>query len=44
MFEEEYHGAQDDNMDEEHIGLEKADSADSTSTASIDGEENAKKV
>ncbi|KAL8842856.1 MAG: hypothetical protein Q9176_002492 [Flavoplaca citrina] len=43
MFEEEYHGAQDDDMDEEHIGLEKADSADSTSTASVDGEENAKK-
>ncbi|KAL8753189.1 MAG: hypothetical protein Q9199_005235 [Rusavskia elegans] len=44
MFEEEFHGAQDDDLNEEHIGLEKADSADSTSTASVDGEEQAKKA
>ncbi len=41
MFEEEFHGAQDD---EEHIGLEKAESADSTSSASVDEEEPAKKA
>lgn len=44
MFEEEFHGAQDDDLSEEHIGLEKAESADSTSTASVDGEEQAKKA
>ncbi|KAL8853193.1 MAG: hypothetical protein Q9221_001927 [Calogaya cf. arnoldii] len=44
MFEEEFHGAQDDDLNEEHIGLEKAESADSNSTASVDGEEQAKKA
>lgn len=43
VFEEEYHGAHDAE-EEEHHGLEKADTADSNSTASIDGEEHAKKV
>ncbi|KAL8647209.1 MAG: hypothetical protein Q9226_006529 [Calogaya cf. arnoldii] len=44
MFEEEFHGAQDDGLNEEHIGLEKAESADSNSTASVDEEEQAKKA
>lgn len=43
VFEEEYHGAQNIEEDE-HFALEKADTADSNSSVSIDGEEHAKKV
>ena len=43
VFEEEYHGAQN-YEDDEHTGLEKADTVDSNSSASIDEEEHAKKV
>ena len=48
VFEEEYHGAKDDAKLDEHLGLEKRDSADSISGGSIEGsieeEEHAKKV
>ncbi|KAI4168581.1 MAG: hypothetical protein LQ343_006313 [Gyalolechia ehrenbergii] len=44
MFEEDYHGPQDEDMEEEHMGLEKAESADSTSMASVEEEEHAKKA
>ena len=40
VFEEEFHGA----MREEPLGLEKAESGDSNSTASIEEEELTKKV
>lgn len=43
VFEEEYHGAQDVEEEDQH-GLEKADTVDSNSSASIDEEEHAKKV
>jgi hypothetical protein len=43
VFQEEYHGAQDVE-EEEHHGLEKADTVDSNSSASIDEEEHVKKV
>ncbi|KAL8857306.1 MAG: hypothetical protein Q9178_006072 [Gyalolechia marmorata] len=43
MFEEEFHGAKEDDLDEDHMGLEKSESTDSTSNASVDGEEPAKK-
>ena len=43
VFEEEYHGGQN-YEDDEHTGLEKADTVDSNSSASIDEEEHAKKV
>ncbi|KAL8944032.1 MAG: hypothetical protein Q9211_000738 [Gyalolechia sp. 1 TL-2023] len=44
MFEENYHGPQDEDMEEEHMGLEKAESADSTSMVSVEEEEHAKKA
>ena len=45
VFEEEYHGAKNDNVGvDEHLGLEKGDSADSISSGSIEEEEHAKKV
>lgn len=45
MFEEEYHGAKkDDTGSDEHLSLEKGDSADSISSGSIEEEEHAKKV
>ena len=44
VFEEEYHGAKDDAGVDEHLGLEKGDSADSISSGSIEEEEHAKKV
>lgn len=44
VFEEEYHGAKDDAGVDEHLGLEKGDSADSISGGSIEEEEHAKKV
>ncbi|KAL8941054.1 MAG: hypothetical protein Q9216_002462 [Gyalolechia sp. 2 TL-2023] len=44
MFEENYHGPQDEDMEEERMGLEKAESADSTSMASVEEEEHAKKA
>ncbi|KAL8818285.1 MAG: hypothetical protein Q9223_003040 [Gallowayella weberi] len=44
MFEEELHGAADSELDEDHVALEKAESADSNSTASVDEEERAKKT
>ena len=44
MFEEEYHGAPASTEDEENLGLEKEDSADSTSGGSIEEEEHAKKL
>lgn len=44
MFEEDFHGPQGEDLDGEHIGLEKADSADSTSTASVEDEEYVKKA
>ena len=43
VFEEEYHGAKDAGVNE-HLGLEKGDSADSISSDSIEEEEHAKKV
>ena len=43
VFEEEYHGAQH-GEDDEHPSLEKADTVDSNSSASIEEEENATKV
>ncbi|KAL8770263.1 MAG: hypothetical protein Q9209_003899 [Squamulea sp. 1 TL-2023] len=44
MFEEEFHGAHDDDLNKEHIDLEKAESADSNSSVSVDEEEHAKKA
>lgn len=44
VFEEELHGAKDDVGVDEHLGLEKGDSADSISGGSIEEEERAKKV
>ena len=45
VFEEEYHGAaKDDAGGDEHLGLDKGDSADSISGGSIEEEEHAKKV
>ncbi|KAL8682777.1 MAG: hypothetical protein Q9186_001199 [Xanthomendoza sp. 1 TL-2023] len=44
MFEEEFHGAADAELDDQHVALEKAESADSNSTASVDEEERAKKA
>ncbi|MCJ1412365.1 hypothetical protein MMC19_006459 [Ptychographa xylographoides] len=44
VFEEEYHGAPASTEDEENLGLEKEDSADSTSGGSIEEEEHAKKL
>lgn len=44
MFEEEFHGPQEDDMEDEHMGLEKAESADSNSSASVEEEEHAKKA
>ncbi|KAI4201795.1 MAG: hypothetical protein LQ350_002995 [Teloschistes chrysophthalmus] len=44
MFEEEYHGPQGDELEEEHMPLEKAESADSTSSASVEEEEHVKKA
>lgn len=45
VFEEEYHGAaKEDAGVDEHLGLEKGDSADSISGGSIEEEEHAKKV
>ena len=45
VFEEEYHGAtKDDAGLDEHLTLEKGDSADSLSSGSIEEEEHAKKV
>ena len=44
VFEEEYHGAVEDNAHEENLGeLVKEESADSTSAGSIDEEDHAKK-
>ncbi|KAL9611627.1 MAG: hypothetical protein Q9167_003742 [Letrouitia subvulpina] len=43
VFEEEYHGALAAEPEDEHIGLEKAETADSTSSASIEEEDHAKK-
>ena len=44
VFEEEHHGAQVDMNDEEHMNrIEKGESVDSVSTASIDEEEPARK-
>ena len=43
VFEEEYHGPQKVGEDEQ-FSLEKADTMDSNSSASIDEEEHAKKV
>ena len=43
VFEEEYHGAAG-NEEEEHLALEKEDSAESTSGVSIEEEDVAKKV
>ena len=42
VFEEELHGAPSE--DGEHIGLEKAESADSVTTGSVEGETEAKKI
>lgn len=42
MFEEDFHGARDEDADE-HMGLEKAESAESTSAASVEEEDHAKK-
>ena len=40
VFEEEYHGAKPEDADmDEHLGLEKGESADSVSTASVDEED-----
>lgn len=44
MFEEGFHGPQQGDLDDEHLGLEKAESADSTSSASVEEEEHAKKA
>lgn len=43
VFEEEYHGAKVD-MEDETMSLDKADSLDSVSRASVEEEEVAKKV
>ncbi|KAL8739821.1 MAG: hypothetical protein Q9190_007413 [Brigantiaea leucoxantha] len=43
VFEEEYHGAQVADL-EEHMGLEKAETADSTSSASVEEDDHAKKA
>jgi Skp family chaperone for outer membrane proteins len=43
VFEEEYHGAKAD-MEDETMSLDKADSLDSASGASVEEEEIAKKV
>lgn len=43
VFEEEFHGPKDVE-DDEHMGLAKSETADSTSSASVDEEELAKKV
>lgn len=44
VFEEEYHGAKGNAKIDEHLGLEKSDSADSISGGSVEEEEHAKKV
>ncbi|KAI4256215.1 MAG: hypothetical protein LQ352_002172 [Teloschistes flavicans] len=44
MFEEEYHGPQGDDTEDEHMRLEKAETADSTSSASVEEEEHVKKA
>jgi len=43
VFEEDIHGAKDDAETDEHLGLEKGESVDSISTASIE-EEDVKKA
>ena len=44
VFEEELHGAPDGAEEDEHPGLEKAETADSTSSASVEEEEHTKKT
>ena len=44
MFEEEFHGAQAKDMEDDHMGLEKAETTDSNSSASVEEEEHAKKA
>ena len=44
VFEEEYHGAKDEAGMDEHLQLEKGDSAGSISGGSIEEEEHARKV
>ncbi|KAL8908617.1 MAG: hypothetical protein Q9207_000705 [Kuettlingeria erythrocarpa] len=44
MFEEGFHGPQQGDLDDEPLALEKAESADSTSSASVEEEEHAKKA
>ncbi|KAI4162526.1 MAG: hypothetical protein LQ342_003757 [Letrouitia transgressa] len=44
VFEEEYHGPLAAEPEDEHFGLEKAETADSTSSASIEEEDHAKKA
>lgn len=44
VFEEELHGPAESVEGDGHFGLEKAESADSTSNASVEEEEHVKKV
>ena len=44
VFEEQYHGAAGGVEEEENLSLEKEESAESTSGASVEDEEHAKKV
>ncbi|MCJ1467421.1 hypothetical protein MMC07_006046 [Pseudocyphellaria aurata] len=44
VFEEELHGAEHEPEEDDHISLGKADTADSTSSASVEEEEHTKKL
>ncbi|KAI4087573.1 MAG: hypothetical protein LQ344_006691 [Seirophora lacunosa] len=44
MFEENFHGVPGEELEAEHRGLAKAESADSTSSVSVDDGEHAKKA
>ncbi|KAI4289370.1 MAG: hypothetical protein L6R35_001371 [Caloplaca aegaea] len=44
MFEETFHEARREELDAEHMGLAKAESAGSTSSVSVDDEEHTKKA